>query len=288
LKDNTLNHQENWDVVIKPQSSWLKVNLGDLWRYRDLVMLFVKRDFVSVYKQTILGPLWFVLQPVLTSITFLIVFGSIAKIPTGETPSFLFYLSGLVGWNYFADCLNKTSNTFVNNAGIFGKVYFPRLAVPVSIVISSMINFFIQFVLFLGFFIYYYSKDYPIAPNAYILLTPLLVLIMAGLGLGLGIIISSLTTKYRDLRFLVGFGVQLLMYVSCVIFPLENIDSERYRHFLLLNPMSIIIESFRYAFLGHGYFSWYALAYCCVFTIITLFVGVVFFNRVEKNFMDTV
>lgn len=288
MKEQKQLEANNWDLVLRPKSGWFDVHLRDLLKYRDLIFLFVRRDFVAVYKQTVLGPLWFLIQPVLTALIFLIVFGKIANISTGETPKFLFYLGGLVCWNYFADCLNKTSNTFITNAGIFGKVYFPRLAVPVSIVISSMLSFSIQLVLFAAVYFYYWQSGSNVHLSTYILLLPILVLIMAGLGLGVGIIISSLTTKYRDLRFLVSFGVQLLMYISCVIYPLQNITSENYRTAIQLNPMSIIIETFRFASIGHGHFSWASLGYAAGVTLAVLFVGILLFNKVEKSFMDTV
>ena len=217
---------ENWDMVIEPQRSLFDLRFGELWRYRDLVLLFVRRDFVAVYKQTILGPLWYLIQPLLTTITFTVIFGQIASLPTDGLPQFLFYMSGTVVWAYFADCLNKTSNTFVRNANLFGKVYFPRMAVPVSILISNLITFAIQFGLFIVFVLFFALRGTPIQPNwTWVALSPLLVLMMAGLGLGFGIIISSLTTKYRDLRFLVTFGVQLLMYATPVIYPVSSIPA---------------------------------------------------------------
>ncbi len=238
-------------MVIRPQRNLLDLRLGELWKYYDLVMLFVRRDFVSVYKQTILGPLWYLIQPLLTTITFTVIFGNIAKLPTDGLPQFLFYMSGTVIWTYFSDCLTKTSQTFVNNSQLFGKVYFPRLAVPVSILISSLITFAIQFAFFLAFMGYFALTGSSIHPNWWIALSPLLVLMMAGLGLGFGIIVSSLTTKYRDLRFLVTFGVSLLMYISPVIYPASSVPS-RFQILVAANPMTPIIEAFRYAFLGAG------------------------------------
>ncbi|MDO9546661.1 MAG: ABC transporter permease [Pelolinea sp.] len=278
---------ENWDMIIKPQRRLLDLHLGDLWRYRDLVMLFVRRDVVSVYKQTILGPLWYLIQPLLTTITFTVIFGSIAKLPTDSLPQFLFYMSGTVIWTYFAECLTKTSNTFVNNANLFGKVYFPRLAVPVSILISNLITFAIQFGLFLVFMGYFALRGFAFQPNLWTLLTPVLVLMMAGLGLGFGIVISSLTTKYRDLRFLVQFGIQLIMYATPVIYPLSSIP-ERFQVLIKLNPMTPIVEAFRYAYLGAGSFNLMQLLYSFGFMVIIVMVGVVIFNRVEATFMDTV
>lgn len=278
---------EDWSLVVKPEVNMFDLRLSELWRYRDLVLLFVRRDFVATYKQTILGPLWFIIQPVLTTITFTIIFGNIAKIPTDGIPQMLFYLSGLVSWNYFAECLNKTSNTFIGNAHIFGKVYFPRMAVPVSIVISNLVTYLIQFLLFLSFYIYFIITGTVVHPNIAILLLPVMIVMMACLGLGLGIIISSMTTKYRDLRFLVTFGVQLFMYATPVIYPM-SILSPKAQFYISLNPMSSIIETFRYAFLGSGNLNFMHLAYSAVFSLVILFIGVIYFNKVEKSFMDTI
>jgi lipopolysaccharide transport system permease protein len=277
---------EHWDLIIEPHRHLLDLKLGDLWRARDLVMLFVWRDFVSVYKQTILGPLWYLIQPLLTTVVFTVIFGNIAKLPTDGLPQFLFYLSGTVVWSYFASCLTKTSDTFVSNSNLFGKVYFPRLAVPVSILISNLITFTIQFVLFPIFMGYFALRGTVLNPNAWILLTPVLVLIMAGLGLGLGIIVSSLTTKYRDLRFLVQFGVQLLMYATPVIYPISSIPA-RFQWIILANPMTSIIEAFRYAFLGAGSVNIGHLTYSFGFMMVVVIVGSIIFNRVEQTFMDT-
>ena len=277
-----------WDMVIEPQRGLLDLRLGELLRYRDLVLLFVRRDFVAVYKQTVLGPLWYLIQPLLTTLTFTVIFGQIASLPTDGLPQFLFYMSGTVVWAYFADCLNKTSNTFVQNAGLFGKVYFPRLAVPVSILISNLITFSIQFLLFLLFVSYFALQGADIHPNwAWIALSPLLVLMMAGLGLGVGVIISSLTTKYRDLRFLVQFGVQLLMYATPVIYPVSSIP-QRFQWIILANPMTPILEAFRYAFLGAGTVDLAHLSYSFGFMLAVVFLGSLIFNRVEQTFMDTV
>lgn len=278
---------EHWDLVIEPKASWWDVNLSEIWRYRDLLLLFVRRDFVSVYKQTVLGPLWFFIQPILTTLIFTVVFGKVAKIPTDGLPAVLFYMTGIVCWNYFADCLNKTSSTFTANAGIFGKVYFPRLIVPLSIVLSNLIKFGIQFLLLLCFMGYYLGIDANISPNVYILLTPVLLLMMAGIGMGLGIIISSLTTKYRDFQFLVTFSVQLLMYATPVIYPLSFLE-EKYRWIVLLNPMTSIIETFKYAYLGAGSFDINHLAYSFGVMVFLLLFGVLVFHKVEKTFMDTV
>ena len=277
----------NWTMTIEPRRGWLDLRLHELWAARDLVMLFVWRDFVSVYKQTILGPLWYLIQPLLTTLVFTIIFGRIAALPTDGLPQFLFYLSGTVIWSYFAECLNKTSQTFIANANLFGKVYFPRLAVPVSILISNLITFAIQFVLFLVFVIYYMLSGAAVQINAWALLTPLLLLIMAGLGLGFGVIVSSLTTRYRDLRFLVTFGVQLWMYATPVIYPVSAIP-ERFRPLILANPLTPVVEAFRYAFLGAGTVNAAMLAYSAGFTLVVLFLGLLLFNRTEATFMDTV
>ena len=283
-----INSDETWDLILRPRRNLLDLRLGALWRARDLVMLFVWRDFVSIYKQTILGPLWYIIQPLLTTVVFTFIFGSVAKLPTDGLPPFLFYMSGTVVWAYFSSCITNTSNTFINNANLFGKVYFPRLAVPVSILISALIAFAIQFVFFLGFMGYFALRGAMIHPNWWILLTPVLILIMAGLGLGFGIIISSLTTKYRDLRFLVTFGVTLLMYATPVILPISSFP-ERFRWIVLANPMTPIVEIFRYAYLGGaGTVNLPNLAYSFGFMLVVVFLGTLIFNRVESNFMDTV
>jgi lipopolysaccharide transport system permease protein len=278
---------DNWDMIIEPQRGLFELRLDELWRYKDLVMLFVRRDFVSVYKQTILGPLWYLIQPVLTTLMFTVIFGQIANLSTDGLPQFLFYMSGTVIWAYFADCLNKTSNTFVQNSNLFGKVYFPRLAVPVSILISNLITFLIQLALFIVFVVFFMLSGSTVQPNIWLLFVPVLVLMMAGLGLGLGIIISSLTTKYRDLRFLVTFGVQLLMYATPVIYPVSSIP-ERFRPLILANPMTSIVETFRYAFLGAGTVNLGQLLYSFIFMLVAVSLGTVIFNRVEQTFMDTV
>jgi len=278
---------EGWDLIIQPRRNLLDLRLGELWKYRDLVLLFVRRDFVSVYKQTILGPLWYLIQPLLTTITFTVIFGGIANLPTDGLPQFLFYMSGTVIWTYFSDCLTKSSNTFVGNANLFGKVYFPRLAVPVSILISNLITFGIQFGLFLVFMAFFALNGSAVRPNIWILFSPVLVLMMAGLGLGFGIIISSLTTKYRDLRFLVTFGVSLLMYATPVIYPVSAIPA-RFQTLIRLNPMTPIVETFRYAFLGAGSVQALQLLYSFGFMVVIVILGAVMFNRVEATFMDTV
>ena len=279
--------EEHWTKIIGPRRGWFDINLRDLWNSRDLIILFVKRDFVAFYKQTILGPLWFLLQPLFTTVVFTIIFGRIAQIPTDGLPQVLFYLCGIVIWNYFADCLNKTSDTFVTNAGTFGKVYFPRLTVPISVVITNLITFAIQFVLFLAFWTYFYLKGSAIHASPVILLTPLLLLQMAALGLGLGILISSLTTKYRDLRYVVGFGVQLWMYATPVVYPMSQIP-EKWQWLFALNPMASIVETARYAFLGAGAVRPAHLALSFGMTALVLLSGIVMFSRIEKTFMDTV
>jgi lipopolysaccharide transport system permease protein len=244
LVDGTYREQEKWDLVIQPRKRWFDLHLQDLWRYRDLISLFVKRDFVTFYKQTAFGPLWYIVQPLLTTVVFAVIFGKIAGIPMDGVPPFLFLLAGNVAWGYFANCLNETSTTFVKNAGIFGKVYFPRLTAPVSVVIISLVKFGIQFVLFLGFYIYYIERGSPVRPTSLILLLPVLILQMAVLSLGAGILVSALTTKYRDLTFVMTFAVQLWMYASSVIIPASSIP-EKYRPIYMLNPMASVIESCR-------------------------------------------
>ncbi len=275
-------------MIIEPQRSLFDLRLKELWCYRDLVLLFVRRDFVSVYKQTVLGPLWYLIQPVLTTLTFTFIFGRLASLSTDGLPQFLFYMSGTVVWSYFAACLTKTSETFVQNIHLFGKVYFPRMAVPVSILISNLITFLIQFALFLILVVAFAMRGDSIEFHwQWICITPVLILIMAGLGLGFGVIISSLTTKYRDLRFLVQFGVQLLMYATPVIYPISSIPA-RFQWVILANPMTPIVEAFRFAFLGAGSVDVRFLLYSFFFMLLVVFLGVILFNRVEQTFMDTV
>jgi lipopolysaccharide transport system permease protein len=287
--DQNLNLDDiDWTMTIEPQRSLFDLRLRELLHYRDLVLLFVRRDFVATYKQTVLGPLWYLIQPLLTTLTFTFIFGRLASLPTDGLPDFLFYMSGTVVWSYFAACLTKTSETFVQNAHLFGKVYFPRMAVPVSVLISSLITFLIQFLFFLVFVGYFWLRGASIQFHwLWVSLSPLLILMMAGLGLGFGVIISSLTTKYRDLRFLVAFGVQLLMYATPVIYPVSSIP-ERYQWIILANPMTPIVEAFRYAFLGAGTVDPVHLLYSFVFMLGAVFLGIVIFNRVEQTFMDTV
>ena len=278
---------EEWDLVIKPQSSIFEINFKELWSYRDLLVLLVQRDFVATYKQTILGPIWFFLQPILTTLTFVIIFGNVAGLSTDGIPKILFYMAGITLWNYFSESLTRTATVFKDNANIFGKVYFPRLIMPLSIVVSNLVKLGIQLSLFIGFFLFFLIFRGNVHPNWCVLLTPFLVLILGILALGLGMLISAMTTKYRDLVFLLTFGVQLLMYATPIILPLSSI-SPKYKWLVLANPMSAIVETFRFAFLGKGNFSWDSLAYSSVFALVILFFGMIIFNRVEKSFMDTV
>lgn len=277
----------SWDIVLRPASGWFDLRLGELWRSRELIFLFVWRDFVSQYKQTILGPLWFVLQPLLTTLMFTVVFGNIGGLSTQGLPKVLFYLSGQVVWGYFSGVLTATSTTFVSNAHIFGKVYFPRLAVPVSIVFSQLVQFLLRLVFFLLFLGVYMFLNAPVHLASSLWLLPVLILIMATQSLGLGIIFSAMTTKYRDLRFLLTFGVQLLMYATPAIFPLGQAQGA-YRWIMLANPMTPVMEVFRHAFMGVGTFTAAHLLYSAGFSLLALLLGVVMFTRIERNFMDTV
>jgi lipopolysaccharide transport system permease protein len=287
---------KDWDEIITSENKWLSFNLGELYRYKDLIFLFVKRDFVSVYKQTMLGPLWFFIQPIFQTIIFGFVFGKMGGMGAGDSgiPDNLFFMAGVVSWAYFADCLTKTSETFVANEKIFGKVYFPRLIAPLSIIISNLIKFGIQFLLFVVIYIVYVINNPSIAQlNWSIVLIPFYILLMAMIGLGTGLVITSLTTKYRDLRFLVGFGVQLLMYVSTVITSfkiLETKEASFFTYLIKYNPISYVIEGFRFSFLGPeaGSLNYFGLLYASVVSIVILFVGLVFFNKEQKSFMDTV
>ncbi|MGD0781148.1 MAG: ABC transporter permease [Dehalococcoidales bacterium] len=282
-----LTSQNEWDLVIRPQRSWWDLRLYELWRYRDLIGLLVRRDFVAYYKQTILGPLWYLIQPLMTTVVFTVIFGGIAHMSTDGLPPFLFYMAGNTVWSYFAACLTNTSNTFTSNAAIFGKVYFPRLSIPVSVIISNLISFGIRLGVFLVFWVYFMLTGSAIHPNLWILLLPVLLVLMAGQGLGLGIIISSLTTKYRDLQQLVGFGVQLLMYATPVIYPLSTVQGI-WRLLILANPMTAVVETFRLAFLGTSSLSPVSLLYSAGFMVVVFVIGVFIFNRVEATFMDTV
>lgn len=281
--------KQQFEWEIRPSRSVVRLDLKSVWEYRDLLWLMVRRDFVSFYKQTIFGPLWFFVQPIATTIIFTFIFGDLARISTDGLPQGLFYMAGIISWNYFSDCLTKTSTVFRDNAQVFGKVYFPRLIVPLSIVVSNLVRFAVQFALFIATMVFFAIKGKPFEPNIYILLFPLLILLMAGLGLGCGMIISALTTKYRDLSFVISFGIQLLMYTTTVIYPL-SVAVERYSWswIMQLNPMTPIIETFRYGFLGKGTFTWELLGYSSVFTIVVLLAGMLIFNKIEKDFIDTV
>ena len=281
--------QNNWTTVIKPNTSLLSVDFHELWQYRDLYRMFVKRDIVTWYKQTILGPLWFFIQPIMTTIMFMVVFGGIAKISTDGLPQPLFYLAGICLWQYFAESLNQTSKTFIDNANVFGKVYFPRLVVPMATVTSNLVRLAIQMGLFFLVFAYYMIfTDAPVHPNLYLLLTPVLILILAGLALGFGVLFSSLTTKYRDLTFLLIFIVQLWMYATPVIYPLSTIENPKLKLLMLANPLTSIMETFKFGMLGVGEFSWAALSYSAGFAALLLALGVIVFNHIQRTFMDTV
>lgn len=277
----------SWDLTIKPRRSWLDLPLGDLWRYRDLVFLLTKRDFNTAYKQTILGPLWFVIQPIVSTIVFTVIFSNIAGITTGGIPPFLFYLSGTICWGYFGGCFRGTSDTFVNNAGIFGKVYFPRLVVPVATVISALIHFLTQFVVFLVFYFWFYFHGTELTPSWLIFFLPLLILQMALLGLGCGMCVSALTTKYRDLSYLMHFGVQLWMYATPVVYPLSQVP-ESYRWLYGFNPMTSVVEGFRQMFTGQSNLPGEFIILSLLITLFILMLGLLIFHRVEKNFIDTV
>ena len=279
---------EQWDQVIRPQGKLLDINIKEIWRYRDLLWLFVKRDFTAQYKQTVLGPLWHVIQPVFTTLMFLFIFGKVANIPTDNIEAIPFYMSGITIWNYFSSCITATSNTFVANAGIFGKVYFPRLVLPLSTVLSKMVKFIIQFLLLLAVMIYYGVTKSDFHFGISWLLVPLLVLMMAGLGLGLGIIISSLTTKYRDFTVLIGFAVQLLMYATPVAYPLSYLRTKSYAAWVSWNPLTPVTEAFRYALFNKGTLDIPGLWYSGACMVIVLFIGIIIFNKVERSFMDTV
>lgn len=288
-------NQENWLFIISPDRKLIDLNFKEIWRYRDLLFLFVKRDITTVYKQTVLGPLWYLIQPLLTTVIFTLIFNGVAGINIPGVPMFLFNLAGITTWNYFADCLTNTSNTFTKNQSLFGKVYFPRVIMPISVVISNMVKFGIQLLIFVIFYLIYVSKGSQINPNATISLFPLLLLIMALLGLGLGMIISSMTTKYKDLRFLVSFGVQLLMYVSAVPYPLSKLVNSAWLQdypvvisLIKYNPMTQVIEAFRYMTLGEGMFSFLNLVITLLIAIAVFLVGLIIFNKTEKAFIDTV
>lgn len=279
--------EKEWDLVIEGTNSLFDLKFKDVWRYRDLLVMFVKRDIVSFYKQTILGPLWFFIQPLFTTIIYTFVFANLAAISTDGLPQSLFYLAGITTWNYFADCFTKTSTVFKDNSQIFGKVYFPRLILPLSIVTGNLVRFGIQMLLFFSMMGYYYWQGSVFSPTLAILMFPVLVILMALLGLGMGLIITAMTTKYRDLAFLVTFGVQLMMYTTTVIYPLSAAP-EKYKHIIELNPMTGIIEAFRYGFLGKGEYSAWSIGYSALITMLVLFIGIIIFNKTEKSFVDTV
>lgn len=290
----TMNNSENnatpWLFEITPKNKFFSLNLTEVWQYRDLLLLFVKRDIVTVYKQTVLGPLWYLIQPLFTAITFTIIFNNLAGINTGTVPPFLFNLAGITVWNYFTACLTGTSNTFGANAGIFGKVYFPRIIVPISIVISNLLKFGIQFGIFIAFYVFYYFQGAAISLNGLVVFFPILIIVMGILGLGLGMFISSLVTKYRDFSHLIGFGVQLLMYVSAVVYPMALVKEKmpEYAWLVQYNPLAYIIETTRYMLLNVGHISFWGLGYTFVATVLIFLVGVLIFNRTEKSFIDTV
>lgn len=277
-------------MIILPKGNAFSLNLADLWQYRDLLGMYIRRDIVTFYKQTILGPLWFFIQPILTTIIYMFIFGGLAGIPTDGIPQPLFYLSGITFWNYFSESLTKTSDTFLANQNVFGKVYFPRMIVPLSITLTGIIKLGIQMLLFILVYLWYAWQGTTAGMNGYALLFPLLLIMLGGLGLGFGIIISSLTTKYRDFRFLLAFGVQLWMFATPVIYPLSVMEGkyEKFMWIIQANPLTSILETFKYGFLGAGSFSWGALAYSALFTLAVLLMGIYVFNRVERSFMDVV
>jgi len=288
--NNSDNSNTEWLFEITPKNKFFSLNLKEVWQYRDLLLLFVKRDVVTVYKQTILGPLWYLIQPLFTSITFTIIFNKVAGIETGTVPPFLFNLAGIMVWNYFTACLTGTSDTFRSNAAIFGKVYFPRLIMPLSTVISNLLKFGIQFLIFVAFYVFYYVQGAAISLNGALLFFPLLIALMGILGLGLGMLISSLVTKYRDLSYLIGFGVQLLMYLSAVMYPMALIQDKMpdYAWLVHYNPLAYIIETTRYMLLGTGEVSSWGLLYTVGVTFGLFFTGLLVFNKTEKSFIDTV
>ena len=284
------NKENNWLFEITPKNKFFSLNFKEIWQYRDLLFLFVKRDVITVYKQTVLGPLWYLIQPLFTSVTFTIIFNNVAGIDTGTIPPFLFNLAGITVWNYFTACLTGTSDTFKANASIFGKVYFPRIITPLSIVISNLIKFGIQFLIFIAFYIYYYVMGYDLKLNGLVVLFPFLIAIMGILGLGLGMLISSMVTKYRDFSHLIGFGIQLLMYLSAVMYPMELLKEKLPKIGWLIeyNPLAYVIETSRYMLLDVGKISAMGLIYTLVTTFAVFFIGLLIFNKTEKSFIDTV
>ncbi|KFF05208.1 ABC transporter permease [Flavobacterium reichenbachii] len=287
---NNTNKSNNWLFEITPKNKFFSLNLKEVWQYRDLLFLFVKRDVITVYKQTVLGPLWYLIQPLFTSVTFTIIFNNVAGINTGNVPPFLFNLAGITVWNYFTACLNGTSDTFKANASIFGKVYFPRIITPLSVVISNLIKFGIQFLIFIAFYIFYYFKGSDLTLNISLLFFPILIAVMGILGLGLGMLISSMVTKYRDFSYLITFGIQLLMYLSAVMYPMELIKQKmpEYAWIVAYNPLAYIIETSRYMLLNIGEISFSGLTYTLIFTIAAFIIGLLVFNKTEKSFIDTV
>jgi lipopolysaccharide transport system permease protein len=279
---------EVWDLEIKPKAGILELNLKHVWRYRDLILLFVRRDFVAQYKQTVLGPIWFVVQPILTTIMFMLIFTRVARIPTDGISPIVFYMSGITIWTFFSTCLISTSHTFTSNANIFGKVYFPRLVTPISIVIANFIRFCIQFCLLLITMVWFSFKGFPVNITVYWLLVPALLVLFASMALGIGIIVSSLTTKYRDFGVLVNFSMQLLMYATPIVYPISFLETKGVAWAIQLNPLSALVEAFRFCLLGKGTFTMEGLLFSFSFAIVILFLGLVLFNRVEKTFMDTV
>ena len=283
--------EQKWLFVITPKTKLIDLNLKEVWQYRDLLMLFVKRDVITLYKQTILGPLWYLIQPLFTSVIFTLVFNNIAGITTGTIPPFLFNLAGVTTWNYFKECLTATSDTFKKNEQIFGKVYFPRIIMPMSIIISNLLKFGIQLIILIAFYLYFvFFTPYDIQPNAYLIFLPVLIMFMGMLGLGLGMIISSMVTKYRDLTFLVSFGVQLLMYISAVMYPIDLMKDKLndYSWIVEYNPMAHIIETGRFMILNEGTVTTFGLIYTIVFSVSVLLIGIVIFNKTEKSFIDTI
>jgi lipopolysaccharide transport system permease protein len=287
MSQDTNESKESWDMIIKPKTGWFDIDLKEIWRYRDLIGMFVKRDFVTFYKQTILGPLWYIIQPLFTTLVFTIIFGKVAKIPTDTIPPFLFYMAGNVMWAYFNDSFKLTSDTFNANAKIFGKVYFPRMTVPIAVVTISMLQFLIQFVLFLGFYIYFYFKGTPLNISIYLIFLPLLLIQMALFSLGAGMVISSLTTKYKDLRFAIGFILQLWMYATPVVYPLTQVP-DWLKPYYILNPMVSVVECFRYMFFAESSIKMGYIFVSCGSTVLILIAGIILFCKIEKTFMDTV
>ena len=283
---NLSKELHHFDRTVSSKNQFSIIELKKIWSYKDLILLFVKRDFISLYKQTILGPVWFIAEPLFTTIVFTFIFGTMANLDTSTIPKPLFYLAGIILWNYFSECLVKTSSTFISNRSVFDKVYFPRIVIPFSIILSGLLKFSVQILLFFSICLYYSIIYNSINLNLTILLFPLLILIMAGLGLGFGLFISAITTKYRDLRFLIEFGVKLLMYGTTVVYPLSMAGN--YKWFILANPMTSVIETFKYGIFSKGVFDWFYLIYSFLFMLIIVSLGFVIFNKTEKSFIDTI